>query len=276
MFFSCNEKKEEKQFFLSGNIKSIEEDSIFSLYYDTIGEKIYKKVFYFKEYDSVIFYYKNGNVYSSGCQDKNGKKFGNLNKFTLEGYLSETTEYFIIKNKSVSNRFWFFDKKGDTLWYASKFNRFDQKEFVNDTLGARNSTMIPFKFFSKDTITVNEPFMASVICNSPLGREYDSQIMVLLGKEDYNFNKYFSNENEVKLDTFYNLTIDKKNQVNFNIGSDENGYSYIVAFGKWFEKPGKKTLRGYMLEYFDYTKNNQPLKRGERRVYFEKEIFVTK
>lgn len=275
IFFSCNKREEEKHYFPSGNLNYIKEDSLSTFYYDTIGNIIYKKIFQFKTYDSIVFYYKNGNIFSHGKEDKEGRKFNNWNKYTLEGHLSETTEYFIIGNKAISNRFWFFNEKGDTIWYATKFNRYNQKEFVNDTLGAKNSTMIPFKIFSKDTINISEPFTASVICNSPLGRENNSQIIMLLAKEEHNFNDHFSNESQVKLDTFYNLMIDKQNRVNFNIGTDKDGYRYIVAFGRWFEKPGKKKLRGYMLEFFNYKSiNNQPLKRAERRVYFEKEIYV--
>ncbi len=240
-------------------------------YYDTVGNLEYKIVYRKKEYDSIVYKYKNKLTYKKGLQDFKGRKFGNWNRYTNNGLLSETREYFIIENDYLINRQWYFDKKGDTLWFAKKFNRYNQKEFSNDTLASRNSSMIRFKIYSKDTIDIDEPFAACVICNSPLLREYNSQIIMLLGKENQNFNKTFSNVREVKLDTFHNLNLDKINRKNF-VKANPN---YVAAFGRWFDKPGKKVLRGYMLEYYDRkpTAKDSSI-RGERKVYFEKEIFV--
>ncbi len=240
-------------------------------YYDTLGKLEYKIIYRKKEYDSIVYKYKNKITYKSGLQDFKGPKFGNWNRYTSDGLLSETREYFIIGKDYLLNRQWYFDKTGDTLWYANKFNRYNQKEFSNDTLDSRNSSMIRFDFYSKDTISITEPFAASVICNSPLLREYNSQIIMLLGKENQNFNKTFSNEKEVKLDTFYNLNLDKVNRKNF-VKANPN---YVAAFGRWFDKPGKKVLLGYMLEYYDRKPTTKDSSiRGERKVYFEKEIFV--
>ncbi|HEX8576340.1 MAG TPA: hypothetical protein VF677_08610 [Flavobacterium sp.] len=274
VLFSCK-KSSLKKYYPSGNLKYTEKhvgenkvETIF--YYDEVGELVYKKIYHLTDFDSLNFYYKNGVLYKNGKQDKRGLKYGNWDRYTLEGLISETREYYIIKDDYVLNRQWYYSKSGDTLWYANKFNRYNQKEFANDTLASRNSTMIRFDFYSKDTLNINEPFAASVICNSPLGRKYNSQIMMLLGNEEKNFDKYFSNDKEVQLDTFHNILIDKKNRVNFPDLKTEN-YRYIAVFGKFFKKPGKKILRGYMLEYFTIPKNKL---RSERKVYFEKEVYV--
>jgi len=277
---SCGkENKEVEEYYTSSNIKLLKEyDAKGSLlkhttYYDTISKSKFIIVFKKGEYDSIVYFYKNGKVYKKGLQDFKERKFGNWYRYTKEGYLSEIREYFIIENDFLLNRDWYLNKKGDTLWYASKFNRYNQKEFADDTLEYRNSSMIRFDFFSKDTIKLNEPFSASVICNSPLLRKYNSQILMVLAKEKNNFNKKFSNIKEVKLDTFYNLNRDKANKGGFPKANP----NYVVVFGKWFNKPGVKKMRGYMIEYFERkpTKNDSAVN-GDRRVYFEKTIFVEK
>jgi len=278
--YSCSnslKQNVEKGYFPSGNI---EYEKIYSkknvlkeakYYYDTIGKKIKKKYHRKKEYDSVFLYYKNGIVYEEGKQKNNGLKYGNWNRYTIDSFLSDTREYFIIKNESILNRKFYYNKQEDTVWYAKKFNRYNQEEFLKDTLNYRNSTMNLFDFYHSDTIFINEPFTASIRCNSPLAREYNSEIMMLLAKETANFNENFSNESEVKLDTFYSLNIDETNRVNF---PDAN-FNYVAVFGRWFKSPGEKLLRGYMREYFERNPTeNDSIVRGERRVYFEKKIFV--
>lgn len=272
--YSCT-KKYSEEYYPSNNIKSLKEYNkngdlkSIVIYYDTIGNLPNNVLFRKNRYDSIAYYYKNGKIFKTGLQDFKGRKFGNWYIYTRDGYLNEIREYYIVKNNSVLNRNWYLDKKGDTLWYAKKRNLY--YEFANDTLDGRNSTMISFDFYSKDTISISEPFAAAVRCNSPLLREYNSQIIMVLGKENYNFNYNFSNEKDVKLDTFYNLNKDKKNRVNFRKANP----NYVVAFGRWFDKSGKKTLRGYMIEYF----KRQPTQkdsavRGETKVYFEKIIYV--
>ena len=104
LFFSCNEGKEE-EYYSSGNLRYIEKDSISTTFYDTIPSLPFKKEFRFKTHDSIVWYYKNGNVFKFGKQDKKGRKFGNWNLFRKDRYLSNTTEYFIINGETISNRF---------------------------------------------------------------------------------------------------------------------------------------------------------------------------
>lgn len=272
---SCKKDNKEIEFYPSSNIKSLKEyndkDSLFkhTMYYDTFEKTPYKIIFKKNQYDSIVFFYKNGKIYKKGLQDLKQRKFGNWYRYTKEGFLSEIREFYIVGNDFLLNRQWYLNKKGDTLWYASKFNKYNQKEFANDTLIYRNSSMIRFDFFSKDTIKINEPFAASVICNSPLFRKYNSQIIMVLAKEKNNFDKNFSNK--VKLDTFYNLNKDLANKNGF----PEANPNYVVVFGRWFDKPGEKKLRGYMIEYFERNPTIQDSSvYGERKVYFEKTIYV--
>lgn len=277
--YSCTSKNlSKKDYYASGNVKLIQyyntskklDSSL--LYYDSIKPILKRRIIRKTTYDSVIFYYKNGVVFKTGKQNFNSLKFGSWIRSTKEGYKSDIREYFIIKDENIINRRFYLNQKGDTVWYGRKFNTYDQAEFKGDTTSSRNSIMIPFDIYHSDTIRLNEPFAAAVRCNSPLMREHNSQIIMLLAKEDANFDKFFSNEDKVKLDTFYNLNRDKTNAINFSPNANKN---YIAVFGRWFKTPGKKTLRGYMLEYATFLdKETKDTLKGERKVYFEKEIYV--
>ena len=281
LFFACKRNNNEisKEYFDSGNLKYIEffdQDStrVISRYYDSKNQKIISNTYVKNDYDSIIYYYDNGEIFKEGKQNKLGLKFGNWNRYNKSGLLSDIREYFILKGKSILNRKFFLNKEGDTTWYGREFNRYDQDEFRADTMTSRNSTMNLFDFYhsNKDTIIIGEPFAASVRYNSPLARNYNSEIMMLLAKEKSNFNQDFSNEKNVVLDTFPNLKYDKVNQNNFQKGTS---LEYVAVFGRWFDTPGKKILRGYVREYFERepTKEDSIIK-GETRVYFEKEIYV--
>ncbi len=274
---SCSDDNSNKKFYESGNLKTqyyLEYNDTIKIehYYDEDGLKIFKEIKGYQNNDSIKVFYKNGNLFKKGIVTKEGVKKGNWLRYTKEGFLSDIREYYVIKDKSIINRQFFLTKKGDTTWYAKKFNTYDQEDFKGDTLSSRNSTMNLFDFYSKDTIMISEPFSASIRCNSPLARKYNSEIIMLIAKEESNFNENFSNVNEVVLDTFLNLKHDTKNQVNFPEGTN---HQYVAVFGRWFKTPGEKILRGYMKEYFerDPTINDSIIK-GERKVYFEKRIYV--
>ena len=150
---SCNKKAEDRAFFKSGNTKSLklyDEDGNlikFIQYYDLSGDKEFIVNFKMKDYDSLVSYYDNGKVFSTGRLDLNGNMFGNWNRFTREGYLSETREFYIVNKKSKLNQLWYFNKKGDTMFYANnKFNIYKQKEFMVDTLKARRTISINLEF----------------------------------------------------------------------------------------------------------------------------------
>ena len=277
LIFSCTpEINIKKHYHSSGNLKQISfydsKGNIDSLksYYDSTKITNYIKNFRKKKYDSVVFYYKNGNIFKMGKQTFEGLKFGNWIRYTKEGYKSDIREYFIVKGENIINRRFYLNRKGDTTWYGRKFNTYDQIEFRKDTTDSRNSIMVSFNFYHGDTINLNEPFAANVICGSPLMRKHNSEIMMLLAKENNNYNNTFSNENEVKLDTFKNIKFDKNNIDNFT-GEDKQ---YVAVFGRWFKTSGEKTLRGYMKEYATFLNENGDTLKGERKVYFEKKIYV--
>ncbi len=256
MILSCNNKRADKL------------TNVILKFYEKQPDKIYRKVLKKSEFDSIFYYYKNGNIFKEGKSRKNGKPFGIWNLYSKNGKLREIREWFVINGHSRINRVWFLNKSGDTIPWRNQDSIFMQKEFINDTLGTR-ATNYNVIYFRKDTVEFNESMKAIAYLRSPLIEEENSQLMVLIGKSKNNFNSDFSNENEVKLDTFYNLTIDTVNQKWFpNVEQ-----KYFVTFGYYFESPGLKNIKGYMLEYANGNFENG-IDSLTSKTYFEKEIFV--
>ena len=106
MLGSCMKNNDEngKEYFSSSNIKSLKEYNNKNIliknieYYDTIGKLPFKIIYKKDNYDSIVFFYKNKNIYKKGLEDFKQRKFGNWYRYTKEGYLSEIREYFIIEN----------------------------------------------------------------------------------------------------------------------------------------------------------------------------------
>ena len=237
-------------------------------FYPTESNRVYRKLIQKTEFDSLFYYYKNGNIFKKGKSRKNGKPFWIWNLYSKTSELREIREWFIINGHSRINRVWFLNKKGDTIPWRNEDSIYKQKEFINDTLGIR-STSYNVIHFRKDTVEFNESMKAIAYLGSPLISEKNSQLMVIIGKSKNNFNFDFSNENEVKLDTFYNLTIDKVNQKWF----ENVNQKYFTTFGYYFESPGEKIIRGYLLEYAlgDFENEIDSL---TSKTYFEKLIYV--
>ena len=85
-------------------------------YYEQSNNK-YKTIYHFQNYDSVVVFYRNGKMFKTGKQDKNNNLFGKWNYYNIDGFLSDTREFFIIGNDSKLNQIWFFNKKKDTITY---------------------------------------------------------------------------------------------------------------------------------------------------------------
>jgi hypothetical protein len=237
-------------------------------FYSKKSNRVYRKLIKKTEFDSVFYYYKNGNIFKNGKSRKNGKPFGVWNLYSKNSKLREIREWFVIDGHSRINRVWFLNKKGDTISWRSQDSIFKQKEFINDTLGIR-STSYNVIHFRKDTVELSESMKAIAYLGSPLIRDKNSQLLVLIGQSKNNFNSDFSNEKEVKLDTFYNLTIDKVNQKWFKNVEQK----YFTTFGYYFENPGEKTIRGYMLEYA-VGNFEKEIDSFTSKTYFEKIIYV--
>ncbi|SDL84287.1 hypothetical protein SAMN04488034_1176 [Salinimicrobium catena] len=236
------------------------------------GKYDYKLTFHKNEFDSIVYKYPDGKIYKTG-KIKNQNKIGNWLIYDSLNDLREIREYFIVNDSSYLNRV-FHLKNGDTL--ANKKSLIThQPEFIADTLNFNYTTYNFIKVLSKDTINLNEPFSAYAYNGSPTLRNLNSQILVLVGKEKNNINSDFSNLEEVKLDTFYNVNTDAINQPNFT------GYDWkqVAVFGRWFKTPGEKTIRGYVLEYAkgpftDTILNKNNVDSLTTKTYFERKVFI--
>ena len=226
------------------------------------------------DFDSVYYFYDNGILFKKGKQYKENQKFGNWELYDRDSVLREIREWFTIKGESRENRVWHLNKSGDTIAWREEDSLYKQKEFINDTIYFRN-TNYDYIWFNKDTINLNEPLTATVEIGSPVIRNYPANLRVLLARQEDNFNYDFSNEQEIKLDTFYDLTINTINQKWF----PNANFKRIAIFGRWFDKPGEKIIRGYYQQYFKGPfKTRSDGKKTDSligyKTYFEKKIFV--
>ncbi len=246
-------------------------------YYDLPNEKEKQLIFHKTNYDSIIYYYDNGRVFKTGKKDLNGNLYDKWNYYTKDGFLSDTREYFLLNNKFNKgyrlNQIWYFNQKGDTMYYGNNsFNKYNQKDFFESQKNLKRSIFIRFDLYPKeDTLNITEPFRGYAEDGFPFWTNNNSECYIVLAKEKYNFNKDFSNEEQVKLDTFFCLEKDKVNKKAFHNANQK----HTVVFGRWFDNPGKKILRGYMVEFYRKKSTlNDSIVKQERRTYFEKTIYV--
>jgi hypothetical protein len=239
-------------------------------YYPNNSKIIFKKIIHLAEFDSVFYFYKNGILFKKGKQYKDNQDFGIWNLYDKNSCLREIREWFVIDGKSQINRVWFLNTKSDTIAWRKEDNIFAQKEFRNDTLDFRNTTYNTFKFITNDTIKNSEFYLAFATCGSPELREYNSKVKIIVDNTN-TLKKDFSNAKSIKLDTFYYAKIDKIHKAQFP------GYDLekVVAFSGKFKKTGKKTIRGYLIEYTDqYPIEKNKKVKAEVKTYFEKTIYV--
>jgi len=245
-------------------------------FYSKKSNQILKKTIHKIGFDSIYYYYNNGSLFKKGKQFKQNQKFGIWELYDPDSKLREIREWFTIKGKSRVNRVWHLNKNGDTLALRHKDSIYKQTEFLNDTTYYRN-TVYDVIFFNRDTIKLNEPIRGYIEIGSRILSNYpNNHVRAYIAKEKNNYNFDFSNERQVKLDTFYDLTIDKVNQKWFK-GAKHN---QLVVIGKWFDSIGDKTIRGYY-EQYSY---NLPFKKEKSeysidsvigyKTFFEKKVYV--
>ncbi|MDN3725512.1 hypothetical protein QRD02_14070 [Aequorivita sp. SDUM287046] len=243
-------------------------------YYENNPKVVFKRTVHKTDFDSVYYFYDDGTLFKKGKQYKENQKFGIWELYDRESKLREIREWFTIEGESRANRVWHLNKKGDTIAWREEDSIYKQKRFFNDTIYFRN-TSYDYIWFNKDTIQLKEPLKATVEIWSPSIRNYPANTRVLLSRQENNFNYDYSNEKEIKLDTFYDLTTDTENQKWF----PDSDFNHIVVFGRWFDNPGEKIIRGYYQQYYNGPFDSR--KDGKRtdsiigyKTYFEKRIFV--
>ncbi|WP_157831476.1 hypothetical protein [Confluentibacter flavum] len=185
---------------------------------------------------------------------ENNQPIGIWNYYDSTGILNSTVEYIKINGKSYINQDWVFDKNGDTL--KNKGSHF---KIV----------------FEKDTIRLNEPIRAKIDLTTPLFKNKNSNIFVVVPKDySINFNEDFSNLKEVNLDTTFNLNLENEMKNSIGLTTD---FGKTAIFGRYFNSIGKKKLRGILVEYFyqdSITSDSIKLNYFENKRYFEKDILV--
>lgn len=280
LFISCKQNKK-REFYKNGALKKEyylnNNDKLNGVYLEYFQNGTLKEYHIYREgkkKDSSLYYYKNGNVrvlrkilddstiyYTDYYDDKTKRKEGSIDDkgkevgiwkfYTNSGFLDYIREYKIIDESSYLNQEWNLDEKGDTLKYGSNY----------------------FKIFcNKDTLKVNEVFKAVIVLDAEVFTEQDSELLVTIPFEDsIDYDIYYKNRNDIKVDTFISLIHDVKNQKWFK----NYDYSKTVVFGKKFNSIGKKTIRGILSEfYIPKQKNNDSIIRKEHLMFFEKEIYV--
>ncbi len=238
--FSCNN-------YDKANSKTINTEENLKGYFEN-GKTKYKCSYK----DSLKFcenYYKNGNLRSKGAFLKDTIPIGYWEYYNTSGKLKEKKELLLIENKSFLNQ--------------NKF--YEDGKIVNE-----KSSYFEIEL-ENDTINLNEPIKAKIDLISTYFKDNNSSIFVIVPK-DYseNFNSMFSNVNRVDMDTTYNLNIEKEYREALGLTTD---FRKTAIFGRYFKKPGKKRLRGILVEYFkpDSIGNN---KFFEIKKYFDLPIFV--
>lgn len=224
-----------------------------SIFYNP--EKEIKKVIYYEtDFKYVKNYRDNKNLKSEGNLNNNELPFGKWKYYNSYGQLDRIKEYEIIKGETYLNQDWFFNGEGDTISNKGSYYSID---------------------FEKDTINLNEPVKAILTLNQPLFKNKNSSVKVIIPK-DYsdNFNSDFSNEMDVNSDTIYDLNIEIEHRQVLGLKAD---FRRNVIFGRYYNTPGLKKLRGIIIEYYQDKSSilsKDTLKYFENKKYFEKEIFV--
>lgn len=243
-------------------------DTIKKQYYDS-SKKSLKEII-LKDSISKKFY-KNGKLFSVGKLNYNNQRVGKWKFFTKEGKLSEIREYWIIKDSLYLNQNIYF-AENEEYWIKFKdnnFNNYIQSDFSSDTLEYDRTFYVQFDL-GKDTIQINEPWLAVCYYYTPIFKKQNSKSVVVLAKNQSSFKSDFSNISEVKKDTFFSLRKDIKNRVNF----PDDDFDHTIAFGRWFETSGKKVIRGYLSEFYIQNARSDRNKIVEKLTFFEKEIYV--
>lgn len=211
-----------------------------------------------------IIFYSNDSIFSHGRTNKEGLKDGWWDYFNEEGKLSERREYKIIEREEFVNQLIYFNEEGNKIFKAEPFNQLKPKysaykEFVDE------KTFYADVIVVDDTISLKEPFRAVCIYYTPIFQDKNSHTIIVLNNQEI-YAKDEISKQEIKKDTFYSLSIETINKRWF----PEDDPDYTIVFGGWFKTIGRKTITGYLSEFYIDSQEEH----HERRIYFKKEIFV--
>ncbi|MGS2764559.1 toxin-antitoxin system YwqK family antitoxin [Sinomicrobium sp. M5D2P9] len=274
LFVSCYNSKKEKEYYTNGSLKyevTIDDygyNGSYKEYYedgtlrikgsfiDNLKQGLFTE--YYKSTDKLLktetfwkndtsYYQKNigksGYILSEGAL-VNNRKFGKWKYYDdNEGYLKEIREFFIIKNSTYLNQNWLLNSEQDTL---TKGNHY--KIISSDTLDYEQQRIY---FFLK------QPYFS-----------YDSDLLVLIPRNNDELKDDFSNEETIEWDTIDNLANRYKNQRKYG---DRN---HDVVFDLDYLSAGKKRLRGVLLEKENVKSDTLNYEFTTRKIYFDKEVYI--
>lgn len=127
---------------------------------------------------------------------------------------------------------------------------------------------------ARDTIILDNYVKGLVILEKPFFQEVESKIIVVFEEDEkFPLKNDLSNELEIPIVAFHNLSVDIENQEWF----PDYDFNKTSAFGKKFSTTGSKKLRGFVLEYI--TEEPPSLDTiihddKHKKHYFEKEVYV--
>lgn len=274
MLLSCSTSKKEKEYYANGNLKyevTINNDDyngeykeyyedgtlrikgnfvnnlkqgLFTEYYKSNGRLLKTETLW--KSDTSYFQKdigKSDNILSEGPLQDN-KKVGKWKYYDNDkGYIKEIREFFIIKGSTYLNQNWLLNEEQDTLLKGNHY-----KMMSSDTLDYEQQRVY---FFLK------QPYFS-----------YDSNLIVLIPRNDDELEDDFSNENIIKWDTIDNLANRFRNQEKYG---DRN---HDVVFDLDYLSVGKKRLRGILVEKQNIKTDTSNYEFVTRNIYFDKEFYI--
>jgi len=177
-------------------------------------------------------------VVPDSLDGKNRRKFILLNSDPRDSIV----EYFKIDGKEYANQIWLVDKNNDTIGG----NYF--KSLINDTTSLGEITRLKFILI--------EPCISS-----------ESDMFILLPRDDEKLANDFSNIFKLELDTMHSLQNDGIPHP--ELSDLDLPLNHITEFGIEYGKPGKKRVRGVIIERGELNGEGY-----ERRIFFEKSFYI--
>src|SRR5690554_5539960 len=251
-FISCNKEDKIIERYDNGSIKAIhyyKKHNLDSshLYYPS---QRLKQVVHFNVKDTLgytISYKEDGTKQTEGYIVNNYLDY-RVGKWHLYGRKTDSiVEYINVNEQPYVNQVWVLDRKTkDTIYDKGNF----------------------FNIFNQDTVFVGEVLKFRFYLFQPYF-SYNSDMLVVIPKNDNELNIDFSNIFEIQKDTFHSLKNDGIPHLEIPKEVPQNHNS---NFGIIYENIGEKRVRGYISEYVKDKENTT--KRMERILFFDKKIYV--
>lgn len=273
VFFSCGQKDQ---------IQHIEKEVLngkYEEFYDNGNLKVKHIYNEGVKVDSSIYLYKTGNIRQIMYHLRNdsvslNKLYDEFNNKIAEGYsLKNDKDYRIGK--------WIFYENSLERDSIVEYINVDKNPYVNqvwilnsitgDTIRNKGNF---FHIYMRDTVSLGEILHIRCYLYLPY-YSYNSEMEVVLPKNDDELENDFSNFDKIEKEIFYSLKNDDIPHMNIPNSVPKNHYA---DFGLKYKNVGEKRIRGAIVEYINVnikTKNGlDSITRLERRLFFDRKIYV--